>query len=94
MVAALEVDNTELNERLTTERQMTATLTELNTARKSENEALRTVVAAKDETIAAKNSAIDSQAKLIENLKRKRSSVLGSLGKVIAGAAAALILVR
>jgi hypothetical protein len=90
----LDDENKALNERLATERQLTTTLSELNATRKSENEALRIAITAKDETIAAKNSAIDAQAKLIENLKRKRTSILGRIGGVIAGAAVALLLVR
>ncbi|MBL8180250.1 MAG: hypothetical protein JNL64_01425 [Blastocatellia bacterium] len=94
LVAALDDENKALNERLATERQLTTTLAELNATRKSESEALRTAITAKDETIAAKNSAIDAQAKLIENLKRKRTSILGRISGVIAGAAVALLLVR
>ncbi len=91
---ALDEENKLLNERLATERQLTATLTELNITRRTENEALRTTIAAKDETISAKNSAIDAQAKLIDGLKRKKTSILSRIGGFVAGAAAALILVR
>lgn len=94
LVDSLDEENKQLRERLATERQMTAILSELNTTRRSENDALRNAIAAKDETIVAKNSAIDAQAKLIENLKRKRTSILGRIGGVIAGAAVALLLVR
>lgn len=94
LVDSLDAENKQLRDRLVTEQQLTATLTELNTTRKSENEALRTAIAAKDETILAKNSAIDSQANLIDSLKRKKPSFLGRIGDVLAGAAAALILVR
>lgn len=94
LVAALDDENKEVIERLATERQLTTTLTELNATRRAETDALRTALTAKDETIAAKNLAIDAQSKLIENLKRRKPSFLGRFGGVIAGAAAALILVR
>lgn len=92
LVDSLETENIALKERLNTEQQLTATLTELNSTRKSENEALRVAIAAKDETIAAKKAAIYSQAKLIESLKRKKPSLLGRIGDVLIGVAAGALL--
>ena len=94
LVDSLDTESKLLRERLASEQQLTATLSELNATRKSENDALRTAIAAKNETINAKDAAIGSQAKLIESLKRKKSSILGRVGDVLAGAAAALIFVR
>lgn len=74
LIGALERENAALKTRLEAEKQTTRLLDELNATRKSETEALRKALDAKNETIAAKDAVIASQDKLIETLKRKRSS--------------------
>ena len=76
-----------LKTRLETEKQTTALLTELNETRKSESDALRETVAAKNEAIVAKDAVIASQDTLIEALKKKKSSPWKRLGDVLIGAA-------
>jgi len=61
-------------------------LTELNETRKSETDALRTAVAAKSEALTAKDAVIATQDKLIETLKRKKSSPWKRIGDVLIGA--------
>ena len=92
LATALESENMALNERLATERQATALLTELNNTRKSETEAIRSSLAAKNETIAAKDNVIVSQDKLITALKDKKTSPWRRLGDVLIGAAVFAIL--
>jgi molybdopterin converting factor small subunit len=92
LVSALEGENASIKERLGTERRAVALFAELSNTRKSEAEALRTALAAKNETIAAKETAIASQDKLIETLKTKKASPLRRLGDILIGAAAAMIL--
>lgn len=87
LVSALENENVALNERLETEKQRSAILTELDETRKSENDALRSAVAAKNETIAAQDKVIASQDKLAAALKGKRRSPLGRIGDILIGAA-------
>lgn len=92
LVRELESENLLLTERLETEKRTTALLTELNETRKSESETLRITVAAKNETITAKDAVIVSQDKLIETLKRKKASIWRRLGDVLIGAAAIAVL--
>ena len=92
LVRELESENLLLTERLETEKRTTALLTELNETRKSESETLRITVAAKNETITAKDAVIASQDKLIETLKRKKASIWRRLGDVLIGAAAIAVL--
>jgi hypothetical protein len=92
LVNALEVENAALKTRLETEKQTTALLTELNTTRKSETDALRETVTAKNEAIAAKDAVIASQDKLIETLKKKKTSPWKRFGDVLIGAALFAIL--
>lgn len=92
LVSELENENQLLIERLETEKRTTALHDELNKTRKSENDALRSTVAAKNETIAAKDTVISSQDKLIEALKRKKPSVWRRLVDVLIGAAAIAVL--
>lgn len=94
LVDELESENRLLAERLETEKQTTALLTELNQTRKSEIDALRQSLAAKNETIAAKDAVIATQDKLIGSLKSKRSSPWKRLGDVLIGAGAAVLLGR
>ena len=92
LIGALERENGLLKERIETGKQLTDGLTELNRTRKSEAEALRTAVAAKNETIAAKDTVITAQDKLIETLKRKKNSPWQRIGDVMIGVAAAMII--
>jgi septal ring factor EnvC (AmiA/AmiB activator) len=92
LIDTLENENAALKTRLETEKRTTALLTELNETRKSETEALRTALAAKNETLTAKDAVIASQGKLIETLKRKKSSPWKRIGDVLIGAAIFAIL--
>ncbi len=92
LVAELESENRLLNERLATEQRTTVVLTELNETRKSESEALRSTIAAKNETISAKDAVIASQDKLVDTLRRKKTSIWRRLGDVLIGAAAIAVL--
>lgn len=74
LIDALESENTALRSRLETEKRATQLLEELNATRKSETDALRRALDAKNETIAAKDAVIASQDKLIETLKSKKQS--------------------
>lgn len=85
MITSLENENAALRTRLDTEKRATALLTELNETRKSETGALRTALAAKSEALTAKDAVIASQDKLIETLKRKKSSPWKRIGDVLIG---------
>ena len=87
LIDSLASENRALSERLETEQQTTAILTELNETRKSESEALRAAINAKNETIAAKDSVIAAQDKLVGALKAKKPSTLRRIGDVLIGAA-------
>ena len=87
LVLALESENHALAERLDTEKRTTVVVTELNETRKSEAEALRSVVTAKNETISAKTAVIGAQDKLIETLKKKKTSPWRRVGDILIGAA-------
>lgn len=91
LVDALESEKRVITERLDTERSTNTLLTELASARRSENETLRTAIEAKNETIAAKDRVIAAQEKLKASLKAKRSSLLRRIGDVLAGAAVVAI---
>ena len=92
LIEALDRENAALRERLETEKQATAVLTELNDARRREAEALRAALDAKIETIAAKDAAIEAQAAVIEDLRRKRTSIWKRIGDVAIGIAAGALL--
>ena len=92
LILSLEQENQALNERLETEKQATALLTELSETRKGENNALKAAVAAKNETIAAKDAVIASQDKLVAALKTKKRSPLSRIGDILIGAAIFAIL--
>ena len=92
LVEALETENAALKARIETARQTTDLLTELDATRKSETDVLRETVAAKNEAIAAKDAVIVSQDKLIEALKKKKSSPWKRLGDVLIGAAVIAVL--
>lgn len=92
LVTALEDENAALKTRLNTEKQTNALLTELNATRKSETKALQDTVTAKSEAVAAKDAVIASQDKLIETLRKKKTSPLRRLTDVLIGAAMMAIL--
>ncbi len=92
LIEALENENRAVKERFETEKRATSILTELNDTRKSEADALRITVAAKNETITAKDAVIASQDKLINVLKAKKPSPWRRLGDVLIGAAVFAIL--
>lgn len=92
MIDLLERENRLVKDRLETETRTTAILTELNVSRKAETEALRTALAPKTETLAAKDEVIASQQKLIDSLKSKRSSPWKRLGDILVGVAAGMVL--
>jgi uncharacterized protein YicC (UPF0701 family) len=92
LIDALENENAALKQRLDTEKRATALLTELNETRRSETEALRTALAAKNETLTAKDAVIASQDKLIETLKRKKSSPWKRIGDVLIGVGLGVLL--
>lgn len=91
LIDALENENASLKARHQTDQQMIDLLTELNETRKAEAEALRSTVAAKNEALTAKDAVIASQDKLIETLKRKKSSPWKRLGDVLIGIGIAVI---
>jgi hypothetical protein len=92
LIDALERENAALKTRLETERRANAILIELNETRKSESEALRQTVTAKNETIAAKDAVITAQDKLIAGLKTKRTSIWKRIGDIAIGAAFGAVL--
>jgi hypothetical protein len=87
LTAALEKENTALKERLETELRITAVLAKANDARESETAGLRIALAAKDETIAAKDAVIENRRQMIETLKKKSSSPFKRIADVLVGAA-------
>ena len=60
---------------------------ELSETRKSEAEALRATISAKNETIAAKDAVIARQDDLVRELKSKKASPWKRLGDVLLGVA-------
>ena len=92
LVTVLETENRALIERLTTAKATTTILTDLNETRRSEADALHNVIAAKNETIEAKDAVIVSQDKLVEALKKKKPSPWRRIGDLLIGAAAIAIL--
>ena len=92
LIDALDAENLSLKSRLETEKRTTAILTELNETRKSESDALRKAIDAKNETIAARDAVITTQDKLIDALKTKKPSPWRRLGDILIGAAAIAVL--
>ena len=92
LIDALDDENAALKSRLATERQTAGILNELNETRRGESAALREALMAKTETIAAKDSVIVAQEKLIGTLKIRPTSIWKRVGDVMLGAAAALVL--
>lgn len=87
LAEALDKENTLLSERLETARQSSALLKELNETRKGETDALKAVIAAKNETITAKEAVIIKQDNLVRELKIKKTSPWKRLGDVLLGVA-------
>ncbi|MEP7213501.1 MAG: hypothetical protein ABI791_10515 [Acidobacteriota bacterium] len=87
LVGALETENSALSERLETERSISSLLTKANEARGAEAAALRVALAAKDETIAAKDAVIENRREMIEALKKKPRSPLKRITDILIGAA-------
>ena len=92
MVGLLERENELLKERLETEKRASSLLAELSESRHAENAALRGAIAAKNESIVAKDAVIASQEKLIGALKNRKSSPWKRLGDVLIGVAAGMVL--
>ena len=92
LVDVLERENELLKERLDTEKRATSLLSELSESRRAENDALRNAVAAKNETIFAKEVVIASQEKLIAALQKRKSSPWKRIGDVLIGVAAGTML--
>jgi hypothetical protein len=88
----LETANGALEERLAMEKRQTELLRELNETRKSETAALAAALNAKNQTITAKDSVIVSQEKLIETLKRKKTSPWKRLADVLIGVGVGVVL--
>jgi hypothetical protein len=87
LIDALETENASLRSRLATEQQLATVLTELNATRKSESDALKATVEAKNETITAKDAVIAEQDKLVQALKSKKRSPWARIGDILIGAA-------
>jgi septal ring factor EnvC (AmiA/AmiB activator) len=92
LVGSLESANAALRERLETERRISSLLENAKQARESEAAALRTALAAKDETIAAKDAIIDVRRQQIETLKKRTRSPLARVADILIGAAVFAIL--
>ena len=92
LIDLLERENQLIRTRLETETRTTAILTELNASRNAESEALRMALAAKTETLVAKDEVIASQQKLIDALKTKKSSPWKRLGDILIGVAAGALI--
>ena len=92
LIDAFGDENDLLKQRLEAEKRTSGFLAELNETRKRENEALRAAIAAKNETIMAKNAVIDKQEKLVETLKAKKQSPWKRIADVLIGAAIFAIL--
>ena len=92
MIGLLEQENELVKERLETEKRASSLLAELNESRRAENEALRNAIAAKNETVLAKEAVIAGQEKLIEALKNRKPSPWKRMGDVLIGVAAGMVL--
>jgi hypothetical protein len=87
LIRALENENAALRSRLEIERSANAILTELNKTRQNETESLRAALAAKNETIAAKEAVITAQERSIELLRTRKTSIWKRIGDIAIGAA-------
>lgn len=81
-----------MKDRLETETRNVAILSEINASRKAESDALKTALAAKTETLSAKDEVIAAQQRLIDSLKAKKSSPWKRLGDILIGIAAGAVL--
>ena len=87
LISALEKENAALTDRLETEKKISSYLAEVKESREAETAALRTALAAKDETIAAKDAVIDNRERLIAELKKKARSPIKRITDILIGAA-------
>lgn len=92
LIDALERENHALNERLETAARTERLLNEITETRRTENEALRAAVSAKNETIAAKDAALAKQDELIAELKSRKSSPWKRIGDILIGVAVSSLL--
>lgn len=92
LIDLLERENRLLKDRLETETRNVAILSEINASRKAESDALKTALAAKTETLSAKDEVIAAQQRLIDSLKAKKSSPWKRLGDILIGIAAGAVL--
>ena len=92
LIGKLDAEAGALRERLETEKRQTELLRELNETRKSEAASRVAALEAKNQTIAAKDAVIASQEKLIESLKRKKSSPWKRIADVLLGVGVGVIL--
>lgn len=92
LAAALERENLALHDRLQIAAQVETLLQELAETRRSETQALRNAITAKDETIDAKDSVIAKQDELIERLKKRKSSPWKRVGDILIGVAISAVL--
>ena len=91
-VTALEKENAALRQRLDVAIRTETILNELNETRRSETEALKVTVAAKNETIAAKDAAITRQDEMAAELRRRKTSPWKRIGDVLIGIGVSAIL--
>jgi hypothetical protein len=92
LVTALEKENGALRQRLDVAIRTETILNELNETRRSETEALKVTVAAKNETIAAKDAAITRQDEMAAELRRRKTSPWKRIGDVLIGIGVSAIL--
>lgn len=92
LITALERENVLLKARLETEIRTASKLGDLDGARRAESAALRDALAARSETILAKDGVIASQEKLIAALQKRKSSPWKRLGDILIGVAAGAVL--
>ena len=92
LVTALEKEKAALRQRLEVALRTEMILNELNETRRSETEALRLTVAAKNETITAKDAAIARQDEQAAELRRRKTSPWKRVGDVLIGIGVSAIL--
>jgi hypothetical protein len=87
LISVLEKENAALAKRLESERQISSLLDKVNESREAESAALRTALAAKEETIAAKDAVIENRGRMIDELKKKSRSPIRRITDILIGAA-------
>ncbi|MBX7056155.1 MAG: hypothetical protein K1X36_14480 [Pyrinomonadaceae bacterium] len=92
LAEALTAENAALAERLEAEKIASAELSRLAEVRRAEAEAVKLSYAAAERVIAAKDAEIAARDKLIDGLKKSRSSPWRRLGDILIGAAAVAVL--